>query len=174
MRARTLTVLALSAALVPASAVAAAAAAHDTHRIAQHRAAERTRAVTPVTTDITAVDKSTWVRWLPNALPAAGYITLKNSSEKPLDVTKIRTPDYQRVSIYQTVVDSQSSRMVKLDKFTIPAHGEFAFVPGRYHLMFEKPTRLITPGDNARVIFFLSDGKVFKVRMPVRTSPELY
>ncbi|MCF7696173.1 MULTISPECIES: copper chaperone PCu(A)C [Mycetohabitans] len=128
----------------------------------------------PVSTDITSVEKSVWIRWLPNALPAAGYITLKNSSEQPVDVTKIKSPDYQNIAIYQTVNDAESSKMVKLDKFTIPAKGEFALVPGKYHLMFEKPTHLITPGNDARVIFFLSDGKVFKVKMPVRTSPELY
>jgi copper(I)-binding protein len=128
----------------------------------------------PVSTDITAVEKSVWIRWLPNALPAAGYITLKNSSEQSVDVTKIKSPDYQNIAIYQTVNDAESSKVVKLDKFTIPAKGEFALAPGKYHLMFEKPTHLITPGNDARVIFFLSDGRVFKVKMPVRTSPELY
>ncbi|WP_338859957.1 copper chaperone PCu(A)C [Mycetohabitans rhizoxinica] len=128
----------------------------------------------PVSTDITAVEKSVWIRWLPNALPAAGYITLKNSSEQSVDVTKIKSPDYQNIAIYQTVNDAESSKVVKLDKFTIPAKGEFSLVPGKYHLMFEKPTHLITPGNDARVIFFLSDGRVFKVKMPVRTSPELY
>ncbi|KAG0092543.1 hypothetical protein BGZ92_009440 [Podila epicladia] len=131
-------------------------------------------AKTPISTDITAKKNSGWVRWLPNALPAAGYITLENTSDEPLDVTNIKSPDYKRVSIYQTVTDAESSKMIKIDKFTIPLHGEFSLVPGSYHLLFEKPTHLITPGDNARVIFFLSDGKVFKVRMPVRTSPELY
>ncbi|MFH8567587.1 copper chaperone PCu(A)C [Streptomyces sp. NPDC017993] len=130
--------------------------------------------MTPKSTDITPAEKSYWVRWLPNALPAAGYVTLKNSSDQSFDVTKIKSPDYKDISIYQTVVDSESSKMVKVDKFTIPAKGEFALVPGKYHIMFQKPTHLITPGDNARVIFFLSDGKVFKMRMPVRTSPELY
>ncbi|KAK5809638.1 exported protein [Linnemannia elongata] len=131
-------------------------------------------AKTPVSTDITAKKDSAWVRWLPNALPAAGYVTLENTSDEPIDVTKVTSPDYKMITIYQTVVDSESSKMVKIDKITIPSHGEFALVPGRYHLFFEKPTHLITPGDNARVVFFLSDGKVFKLRMPVRTSPELY
>ncbi|MGJ7416003.1 copper chaperone PCu(A)C [Streptomyces cinereoruber] len=62
--------------------------------------------------------------------------------------------------------------MVKVDEITIPANGEFALLPGKYHLTLERPTRLITPGHNARVIFFLSTGKVAKVRMPARTSPE--
>ncbi|MFJ1885886.1 MULTISPECIES: copper chaperone PCu(A)C [unclassified Streptomyces] len=128
----------------------------------------------PVSKDVTAAKESAWVRWLPNALPAVGYITFKNSSDQPLDVSKIRSPDYKNITIYQTVADSESSKMVKLDKFTIPAKGEFALVPGRYHLMCERPTRLITPGDNARVVFFLSDGKVTKVRIPVRSSPDLY
>ncbi|MEU1231687.1 copper chaperone PCu(A)C [Streptomyces sp. NPDC005828] len=128
----------------------------------------------PVSTYVTTVPETTWVRWLPNALPAAGYTTLKNSSEESIDVTKITSPDYKSISIYQTVVDSESSKMVKVDKVTIPAKGRFALVPGKYHIMFEKPTHLITPGDNARVVFWLSTGKVFKMRMPVRTSPELY
>ncbi|MFI9162451.1 copper chaperone PCu(A)C [Kitasatospora aureofaciens] len=128
---------------------------------------------TPVNTDITPVEHSYWVRWLPNALPAAGYVSLKNSSGERLDITKIKSPDYQRITIYETVFGAETSKMVKHDKVTITTHG-FAFVPGKFHLQLEKPTRLITPGDNARVIFFLSDGKVFKMRMPVRTSPELY
>ncbi|MFC4565437.1 copper chaperone PCu(A)C [Nocardiopsis mangrovi] len=129
---------------------------------------------TPVSTDIKAAKNSSWVRWLPNALPAAGYITLTNSGDKDIKVTKITSPDYKRIEIYQTVTDSEGSKTVKLDGLTIPAGGEFALVPGRYHLMLEKPTRLITPGDNARVIYFLDNGTVFKVRMPVRTSSELY
>ncbi|MGW8359124.1 copper chaperone PCu(A)C [Streptomyces wedmorensis] len=129
---------------------------------------------TPVSTYVTTVPETTWLRWLPNALPAAGYTTLKNSSDEPIDVTKIKSPDYQRITIYQTVKDSESSKMVKVHKVTIPAKGEFSLVPGKYHIMFEKPTHLITPGDNAKVIFFLSTGKVFKLKMPVRTSPELY
>ncbi|RKT09250.1 hypothetical protein BX285_6328 [Streptomyces sp. 1114.5] len=128
----------------------------------------------PVSTDVTVRDKSAWVRWLPNALPAAGYITLDNSSDQRLDITKITSPDYQKITIYQTTAESETSKMVKLDKVTLSAKGGFAFTPGEHHLMLEKPTRLIKPGDNAKIVFFLSDGKVFKARIPVRTSPELY
>ncbi|MFE6384463.1 copper chaperone PCu(A)C [Streptomyces roseolus] len=46
---------------------------------------------TPVSVYVTTVPETTWVRWLPNALPAAGYTTLKNSSDEPIDVTKIKT-----------------------------------------------------------------------------------
>ncbi|WP_097240856.1 copper chaperone PCu(A)C [Streptomyces sp. 1331.2] len=85
-----------------------------------------------------------------------------------------RAPDYQKITIYQTTTESETSKMVKLDKVTLSAKGGFAFTPGEHHLMLEKPTRLIKPGDNAKIVFFLSDGKVFKARIPVRTSPELY
>ncbi|MEU3394270.1 MULTISPECIES: copper chaperone PCu(A)C [Streptomyces] len=128
----------------------------------------------PVSTDVTPREKSVWVRWLPNALPAAGYVMLDNSSDQPLEVTKIKSPDYAKITMYETVTDAESSKMVKLDKVTLTPKGGFAFSPDKAHIMFEKPTRLITPGDNARVVFFLSDGRIFKVRMPVRTSPELY
>ncbi|WP_327235488.1 copper chaperone PCu(A)C [Streptomyces sp. NBC_01317] len=127
-----------------------------------------------VSLDITAAARSSWVRWLPNALPAAGYITLANSAGKDVKVSKITSPDYKRVTIYRTVTDADSSKMVKLDGVTLPAKSEFPFVPGSHHIMLESPTRLITPGDNARVIFFLDNGTIFKTRLPVRTSPELY
>ncbi|MEU9464635.1 copper chaperone PCu(A)C [Streptomyces sp. NPDC058322] len=91
-----------------------------------------------------------------------------------IKVTKIVSPDYQRITIYQTAIGSENAKMVKVDGVTVPAKGDFSFVPGSYHIMFEKPTHLITPGDNARVIFHLDNGTVFKVRMPVRTSPELH
>ncbi|MGC4998378.1 copper chaperone PCu(A)C [Streptomyces sp. DT195] len=131
-------------------------------------------AKTPVSTDITSAKNSAWVRWLPNALPAAGYITLRSSADRDIKITKLKSPDYQRITIYRTVVDGETSKMVEVDDVTVPGKGEFALVPGSYHIMFEKPTHLITPGDNARVIFFLDNGTVLKVRMPVRTSPELY
>ncbi|QIQ03700.1 copper chaperone PCu(A)C [Streptomyces liangshanensis] len=127
-----------------------------------------------ISLDVTAAARSGWVRWLPNALPGAGYIRLENSGGKDIKVSKITSPDYKRVTIYRTVTDTESSKMVKLDGVTLPAKGEFSFVPGAHHLMLEKPTRLITPGDNARVIFFLDNGTVFKTRLPVRTSPDLY
>ncbi|MFD5300864.1 copper chaperone PCu(A)C [Streptomyces mutabilis] len=127
-----------------------------------------------VNTDITIRDKSAWVRWLPNALPAAGYITLDNASAERVDITKVTSPDYRIITIYDTVYDEEGSRAVKRDKVTIPANGGFLFVPGEHHLMLEQPTRLIKPGDDTVVVFFLSDGKVIKTRIPVRTSPEPY
>lgn len=128
----------------------------------------------PRSTKIRPAEKSVWVRWLPNKLPAAGYITLKNSADQSFDIAKITSRDYKKITMYQTVHEAESARVVKLDKITVPAKGEFGFVPGQYHLMFENPTRHITPGDKVEVVFFLDNGHVFKVRMPVRTSPELY
>ncbi|MFJ9442864.1 copper chaperone PCu(A)C [Kitasatospora sp. NPDC101235] len=127
---------------------------------------------TPVNTDITVREKSAWIRWLPNALPAVGYIGLKNSSDERLDITRITSPDYRSITICRTVTGVEASKTVRHDGVTLSAKGGFAFTPGSYHLVLEKPTRLITPGDNARIVFFLGDGKVFKVRVPVRTSPE--
>ncbi|HKT94433.1 MAG TPA: hypothetical protein VJS18_19890, partial [Paraburkholderia sp.] len=30
-----------------------------------------------------------WVRWLPNDLPAAGYVTLKNDGDQPVDLVGV-------------------------------------------------------------------------------------
>ncbi|KAF9943658.1 hypothetical protein BGZ70_005649, partial [Mortierella alpina] len=68
---------------------------------------------TPVSTDITVVEKSDWIMWLPKALPAAGYLILKNSSDQPLDVTRVISLDYQKITIYKVIVGEGSSRMIK-------------------------------------------------------------
>ncbi|MEU3411975.1 hypothetical protein ABZ760_11975 [Streptomyces sp. NPDC006658] len=53
-----------------------------------------------------------WVRWLPKELPAAGHITLDNSSDQSLDITKISDPGYQNIRIYQAVTGDEGSKMI--------------------------------------------------------------
>lgn len=38
--------------------------------------------------------QNAWVRWLPNQLPAGGYVTLVNAGDKPVDLVDVDSPDY--------------------------------------------------------------------------------
>src|SRR4051794_7107383 len=46
---------------------------------------------------------SAWVRWLPNALPAAGYMTLENQRAQQVELVAASSPDYARVTVHQTL-----------------------------------------------------------------------
>ncbi|MCA3787615.1 copper chaperone PCu(A)C, partial [Burkholderia sp.] len=80
-----------------------------------------------------------WVRWLPNKLPAGGYVTLVNTSDKPVDLVDVDSPDYGMAMLHQTVSNGSTQKMEMVDKLTIPARGKVDIAPGGYHFMLEEP-----------------------------------
>jgi copper(I)-binding protein len=115
-----------------------------------------------------------WVRWLPNNLPAAGYVTIKNNGDKPVDLIKASSPDYGSVMLHQTVANGSTSQMVMVDKATVPAHGVLNIAPGGYHFMLEGAKRKISPGDTVKLELQFSDGITldtpFKVKSPAEAK----
>lgn len=115
-----------------------------------------------------------WVRWLPNKLPAAGYVTLENSSDKPVDLVEIDSSDYGMTMLHHTVSNGSTQQMTMVDKLTIPAHGSVAIVPGGYHLMLEQPQHAIKPGDTVHLQLQFSNGEkldtAFAVKPPSQTQ----
>jgi copper(I)-binding protein len=118
--------------------------------------------------------KNAWVRWLPNNLPAAGYVTLVNASDKPVDLVDISSNDYGDAMLHQTVSNGSSQKMVMVDKLTVPAHGQVAIAPGGYHVMLEDAKHKIAPGDTVHLTLKFSDGETldtpFAVKSPAQTK----
>lgn len=115
-----------------------------------------------------------WVRWLPNNLPAAGYVTITNAGDKPVDLTSASSPDYGSVMLHETVSNGSTSQMQMVDKATVPAHGKLSIAPGGYHFMLEKALHKVAPGDTVRLKLQFSDGTVldtpFKVKSPAEAQ----
>lgn len=115
-----------------------------------------------------------WVRWLPNDLPAAGYVTLVNSSDKPIDLTDISSDDYGGAMLHQSVSSGSTQQMVMVDRLTVPAHGQVAIAPGGYHVMLEHAQHKIAPGDTVHLKLQFSDGETlntpFAVKSPAQTN----
>ncbi|ABE31714.1 hypothetical protein DR64_3398 [Paraburkholderia xenovorans LB400] len=115
-----------------------------------------------------------WVRWLPNNLPAAGYVTLVNAGDKPVDLVDISSNDYGDAMLHQTVSNGSSQKMVMVDKLTVPAHGQVAIAPGGYHVMLEDAKHKIAPGDTVHLTLKFSDGETldtpFAVKSPAQTK----
>ncbi|WCM18819.1 copper chaperone PCu(A)C [Paraburkholderia bryophila] len=118
--------------------------------------------------------KDAWVRWLPNNLPAAGYATLVNASDKPVDLVDISSADYGDAMLHQTVSNGSSQKMVMVDKLTVPAHGQVAISPGGYHVMLENAKHKVAPGDTVHLTLKFSDGETldtpFVVKSPAQTN----
>jgi copper(I)-binding protein len=113
-----------------------------------------------------------WVRWLPNNLPAAGYVTLVNSSDKPIDLTDISSDDYQGTMLHQTVANGSTQQMVMVDKLTVPAHGQVAIAPGGYHIMLEHAQHKVAPGDTVHLKLQFSDGETLDTAFAVKSPAQ--
>ncbi len=118
--------------------------------------------------------KDAWVRWLPNNLPAAGYATVVNASDKPVELVDISSNDYGGAMLHQSVSNGSTQKMVMVDKLTVPAHGQVAIAPGGYHVMLEDAKHKIAPGDTVHLTLKFSDGETletpFAVKSPAQTK----
>jgi copper(I)-binding protein len=113
-----------------------------------------------------------WVRWLPNNLPAAGYVTLVNASDKPIDLTDISSDDYQGAMLHQTVSNGSTQQMVMVDKLTVPAHGQVAIAPGGFHIMLEHAQHKVAPGDTVHLKLQFSDGEMLDTAFAVKSPAQ--
>ena len=110
-----------------------------------------------------------WVRWLPNNLPAAGYVTLTNASDKNIDLTDIASPDYGSAMLHQTVSNGSTTNMVMVDKATVPAHGSLKIAPGGYHIMLEEAKHKVAPGDTVHLKLTFSNGETLDAPFAVKS-----
>ncbi|AOK52267.1 hypothetical protein WT15_26880 [Burkholderia stagnalis] len=113
-----------------------------------------------------------WVRWLPNKLPAGGYVTLVNTSDKPVDLVDVDSPDYGMTMLHQTVSNGSTQKMEMVDKLTIPARGKVDIAPGGYHFMLEAPKHTIKPGDTVRLRLKFSDGESLDTPFAVKSPAQ--
>ena len=109
-----------------------------------------------------------WVRWLPNNLPAAGYLTITNNGDKPVDLVNTTSPDYGMAMLHETRSEGSTSKMEMVDKLTVPAHQQVKLEPGHYHLMLEQPKRKLAPGDTVKLELKFSNGETVVAPLPVK------
>lgn len=101
--------------------------------------------------------------WIPPAPPGmamyAGYATLANRGDAEIVITAARSPQFDDVSIHETVVVDGVSKMRALDAITIPAGGVAKLSPGGRHLMLMEPKATPAPGSEVTIVFILADGR---------------
>ena len=120
----------------------------------------------------TVTAQNAWVRWLPNQLPAGGYVTLVNTVDKPVDLVDVDSPDYGMAMLHQSVSHGSTQKMDMVDKLTIPARGKVDIAPGGYHFMLEEPTHTIKPGDTVHLRLKFSDGRTLDTPFAVKSPAQ--
>ena len=99
-----------------------------------------------------------WIRVMPGALPAGGYVVLENRGDHPVALRSASSPAYAEVMLHKSSTDTGMGRMESVDTLPIPAHGKAALSPGGYHLMLMKANAPVKVGDKVRVMLRFADG----------------
>ena len=99
-----------------------------------------------------------WIRVLPDALPAAGYVTLRNDGEQPAILRGASSPAYAQIMLHRSDTSSGMSHMSMLDRLTIPAHGQVALAPAGYHLMLMDAATPVKAGQTVTLTLRFDDG----------------
>ncbi|MGH7056997.1 MAG: copper chaperone PCu(A)C [Acetobacteraceae bacterium] len=106
-----------------------------------------------------------WFRYLDAEVPAGGYLTLRNDSATPAELTAASSPACGKLMLHESVSHNGVDTMHPVASITVPAHGTFAFSPGRYHLMCMHPKMRI--GENVPVTLRFKVGKTLTATFPV-------
>jgi copper(I)-binding protein len=111
-----------------------------------------------------------WVRSMPGNVPSGGYFTAVNKSDKAIDLTSVETDAFGMAMLHQTQSSGSMSKMVMVDKATVPAHGKLAFAPGGYHVMLEQPKAPLKVGTTMPLMFVFSDGEKLTAQCAVKPA----
>jgi copper(I)-binding protein len=107
-----------------------------------------------------------WVRAMPpGSMMTAGFGRLVNNGDQELEIIAYTSPQFNDVSLHQTIVVDGLSRMKAVPVLKIPAGSDFELAPGGFHLMFMSPANALE--DVLSIRIELADGGQFSFELPV-------
>lgn len=110
-----------------------------------------------------------WVRLPPPvADTAAGYMTIRNHSDKDIEITGVKTGVADHPEFHAMEMHDGMMHMQKMDRVIVPAHGGISFSPGGNHLMLIGLTKSLKTGEHLMITLETSDGKSVMVHAEVR------
>jgi len=107
-----------------------------------------------------------WVRPMPPAsMMTAGFGRLVNNSGSDIEISAYSSPQFEDVSLHQTVLKDGLSQMNEVPLLNLAAGSEIELAPGGYHLMFMKPIGEQT--ETVEIHLELAGGRRFSFELPV-------
>jgi copper(I)-binding protein len=127
-------------------------------------------AASPAAAKPTIEIEAAWIRWLPAGLPAAGYLTLTNTGDKPLALDGASSPSYGDVSIHRSVRHGTTETMTPVKDLTLEPHQTVAFESTGYHLMLMRPATAVDTAARIRITLHFSDASSLTVPFKLRRN----
>lgn len=110
--------------------------------------------------------ENAWVRPIPpGSMMTAGFGRLVNHSDADIEINAYSSPQFEDVSLHQTVLEGGLSRMNKVPALNLAAGSEIELAPGGYHLMFMKQIGERT--ERVEIHIDLATGPRFSFELPV-------
>lgn len=110
-----------------------------------------------------------WIREAPpSARSLAGYVTLKNVSDKEVVVESMSSPSFGRVMMHDMSMHGGMMHMAHIETLVIQPGESVDFQPGGKHLMLMKPLQAIKAGLTIPITFMLKSGKTLAMDFMVR------
>jgi periplasmic copper chaperone A len=109
-----------------------------------------------------------WIRWLPGALPAAAYVTLRNDGDRVATLISASSADYGSVMFHASRNQNGVEKMMPLESVPIAPHSQVSFAPRGLHIMLMQPNRSMAPGEQIVLVLRFADGASLPVRFEVR------
>lgn len=110
-----------------------------------------------------------WVNEAPPTVKVlAGYLTICNDSDNPVNLTAVKSPDFEKTEFHLTIIRDGVASMQKQNEIIIPAHSDFSFSPGKYHLMLFNPAHVVKNGDSISLNLSFSNGKSVTVEAEIK------
>jgi copper(I)-binding protein len=116
-------------------------------------------AVQPVLAQNNIEVTDAWINEAPPTVKVlAGYLTISNLANEPVNLVSARSPAFEKIEFHLTETTDRVAHMQKLDAVTIPAQSDFSFVPGAHHLMLFNPATAPKAGEKIPLQLTFSNG----------------
>ena len=81
-----------------------------------------------------------------------------------------KSTNFEKIEFHLTVMKDGVASMHRQDDITIPAHSNFSFSPGKYHLMLFNPVQAVKNGDSVPLDLLFSNGETLTVEAEVKRA----
>jgi copper(I)-binding protein len=110
-----------------------------------------------------------WVMEAPPGMKVmAAYRKIENSSANDHLLINVSSPQFQKVEMHRTVMESGIARMIHQENMKIERGKTLEFVPGGSHLMLIGPDSQPGKGDKVEIVLQFKDGSKITVVAPVQ------
>ncbi len=102
----------------------------------------------------------------PGAKVSAGYMTLKNDSDKDIVITAVSSPSISRVEMHLSKMEGDVASMIKQDELVIKAGESLLLEHGSYHLMLMELSEPLKENDTVDIVLSTNVGELL-IEMPI-------